>query len=215
MDYQSNSRKTHEGKKKEVEKKEDKPKEFEKVIAGEVVLRKKPLGERIKDTFLGGDAQSVARYIAGEVLLPALRNLLVDATTKGVERMVYGETHPRRRQDYGPRVSYNSPVRRDYRSEPRYPYSSTNLPDQPSYSNRRSEGMDIVLQSREEAELVLERMNDIIESYDIVSVADFKQIVGLPTNYVDNKWIWVTTRDTEVRQVRDGFLLSLPPAEPL
>lgn len=210
MDYQSNSKKSR-----EIKKKDDKPETFDKVITGEVVVRKKSLGERLKSTFLGGDAQSVARYIAGEVLLPALRNLLVDATTKGVERMVYGETNPRRRQNYGPRVSYNSPVNRGYRSELRYPYPQANLPDQPSHPIQSGSGMDIVLQSREEAELVLERMNDIIETYDIVSVADFKQIVGLPTNYIDNRWVWYNTRGSDVRQVRDGFLLNLPPSEPI
>ena len=85
------------------------------MVTGEVKTRKKPLGERMKDVFLGGDAQTVARYVGAEVLLPALRNLLVDATTKGIERMVYGESaSPRRVPDYRPRTTYNSPINRGY-----------------------------------------------------------------------------------------------------
>lgn len=208
MDYQSNSRKS-----KEEQQKKEKPKEIEKVIEGEAIVRKRPLGTRLKETFLGGDAQSVARYIAAEVLLPAFRNLLVDATTKGVERMVYGESStPRRPQNYGPRITYNNPVNRGYMGDPRY--RSANLPDQPTYSPPpRSDGAEILLPDRAAAELVLERLQDIIDQYDVASLADLKQLVGLPTVHTDNKWGWVMLRGADIRQIREGYLLDLPPAE--
>lgn len=206
MDYQANSRKSKEA--------SQKPKEIEKVITGEVVVHKKPLGRRLKETFLGGDAHSVARYILGDVLLPAFRNLLVDATTKGIERMVYGEqSMPRRPQSYNPRITYNTPVRRSYHDEPRY---RPNLPDQPSYSRfSQHDVSELVLQTREEAELVMERLQDIIDSYDVASLSDLRQLVGQPTTHVDNKWGWVTLRGASIRHIREGFLLDLPPVEPI
>lgn len=206
MDYQANSRKAREA--------AEKPKEIEKVVSNEVRIHKKPLGVRVKETFLGGDARSVGMYILGDVLLPAFRNLLVDATTKGIERMVYGEQNaPRRPQSYGPRITYNTPVRRVYQEEPRY---RANLPDQPSYSAYSHRDVsELILQTREEAELVLERLQDIIDGYDVASLSDLRQLVGQQTTHVDNKWGWVSLRGATIRHIRDGFLLILPPVEPI
>lgn len=207
MDFPSNANKDKDPTAKKVEKAPEK--KIEKIVSGEVVQRKKSLGRRFKDVFLGGEFNSATRYIAAEVLLPALRNMVVDATTKGVERMIYGDSNVARRSSGGsrPRVSYQTPVDRGYaRPSPR-----ANLPDQ----SRRNQSADIILSSREEAELVLERLGDIIETYDVASVADLHDMVGLPSTFVDNNWGWSSLQYARVVQIREGFLLDLPPVEPL
>lgn len=212
MDYQGNSNKAR---RKQAEKEEviEEPKVVEKlVLETEVITRKPPLAERFKNVFLGADVESVARYVGSEVLLPALRNLLVDATTKGIERMVYGDSNLNRNrpQSYGPRITYNRPVNRSNILDPR-----ANLPDQPSRPRARATYQEIILGTRSDAELVLERLSDIIETYSVVSVADLYAIVGLNSTHVDNKWGWENVRQAEIRQIREGYLLDLPPAEPL
>jgi hypothetical protein len=204
-DYTGNSNKDKE---KRVAPQEDKV--IEQVTTGVVVKKKPPLGQRIKTLIFGGDARGASKYIAADVLLPAIRNLVVDATTKGIERIVYGESsRPTLRRpgyDYRSRIQYNSPI---MRSDPRSP---VRLPDQTPRTMRR-EANDLVLASREEAELVLERLFDIIDKYEVASQADLYDLTGLPSSHVDNKWGWTNLHNTEVRQVREGFLLDLPPAE--
>ena len=90
MDYQGNS-------KKEKNNPERPAKNIEKVITGEVVQKPKNLGRRFKDVFFGGDTKQAAKFVASDVLLPAMRNLIVDMVTKGAERMIYGESNYRRR----------------------------------------------------------------------------------------------------------------------
>lgn len=179
----------------------------EQVVTGEVIVRKKTFGQKFKSIFFGGDAKSALRYLAADVFLPTIRNLVVDATTKGMERMVYGESAQRRRApiSYGSRVQYNAPVRRD----------RAYLPDQANRPLRpvRRDTNDMVLSTREEAELVLERLLDIIDKYQVASLADLYDLTGLPTSSIDNKWGWTYLNNTEIRQVRDGFLLDLPPAD--
>ena len=208
MDYQG----TNKPKKVEPDSTPKSDKKLEKVVSGEVVTRKRPLGQRMKDVFLGGEFKSAAQYIAAEVLLPAVRNLLVDATTKGVERVVYGEsTQSRgRQQDYRPRVTYNDPIRR-------YPTTGSvtqrgNLPDQPS-QRARHDRTELILSSRADAETVLERLSDIIDRYAVASLADLHELAGIPTTHVDTKWGWESIRFAEIRQIREGYLLDLPPAE--
>jgi hypothetical protein len=152
--------------------KKERPKkdEIEKVVSTEVIQRKKSLGRRFKNIFIGGEFKGALRYITGDVLLPALRNMVVDATTKGIERVIYGD-QPRRRFEPGrPRVSYNSPVDRYARGS-----SRAMLPDQPPHATsrgRRETVGEIIIHSRDEAEVVLERLADIIEKYDVASIAD-------------------------------------------
>src|SRR5690242_343682 len=91
MDYPSNSNK---GK----EKKADaEPKKVEKVISGEAVRRKKPLGKRFSETFAGGDAKSVWSYVFLDVIVPAAKDMVVDAASQGVERLIFGEVRGGRR----------------------------------------------------------------------------------------------------------------------
>lgn len=203
MDYQGNSKKAKEPKAPD--------KVVEKVVVGEVIVKKKSLGQKIKDTFIEMDIRSVTRYVISEVLIPAARNMIVDASTKGVERMMYGDKgHQRRGYAGGSRFTYNSPVQRtDYRSP------LTRPPSQLGSPHPRAGRNDFILASRDEAATVLERMNDILEMYDVVSVADLNDLVGFPTSYVDQKWGWTFLGDTHIRQIREGFMIDLPPAEPI
>lgn len=192
------------------EPKQPKPeKKIEKVVTVDAVKRPSSLGRRMKTLFLGGEFKGATRYIVADVLLPALKNMIVDATSKGIERIVYGDT-PRRRYDPGrPRVSYNNPISR-YARQPGM------LPDQPPLRQlvqRRQDAGEIILSSREDADMVIERLTDIIDKYEVVSVADLHELVGLPFSHIDNKWGWTTLNYANIRQIREGFLLDLPPVE--
>jgi hypothetical protein len=74
---------------------------------------------------------------------------------------------------------------------------------------------DYILSRRDEAELVLERLRDIVDKYQVASVLDLKELLGLESNPVDNKWGWPFLTDASVVAVRDGFILDLPPEEPI
>ena len=81
-----------------------------------------------------------------------------------------------------------------------YLYSSTN---------------DIIIENRGEAEDVLSRMDELIDQYGLVSVADLYDLVGINGNYTDNKYGWFNIRTASVVRVRDGYMIKLPKAVPL
>lgn len=210
MDFPSNSNKlTEQVSPKKVSKPEEK--KIEKVVTGEVVARKKSLGRRFKDVFFGGEFKGATRYITMDVLLPAFKNMVVDATSKGVERVVYGESYSRRRSEPGrPQFSYNRPPDRRYGSR-------AMLPDQPPHVARRR-GPDVnelILKSKEDAESVVEGLIDIIDKYGMASVSDLYELVDLPSTYIDNKWGWTVLNYVDIRQVRDGWVIDLPSVEPI
>lgn len=202
MDYQGNSNK-------EKDAKNNPPKkELEKVVSGEVVMKPKALGGRFKSIFFGGDISTAIQYVGAEVLLPALRNLVVETISKGADRLIYGDSGRRPRSNYGPRVQYNNPINRSG--------FQRNLPDRRSmdrWSRDQKTPEDVIVASREDADMVVERLTDIVDSYDVVSMADLYELLGLPSSHIDNKWGWTNLSSIEVRQVREGYRISFPPLE--
>jgi hypothetical protein len=191
-------------------KKNAKP-EVLKVISGDAVQQKKTLKRRFKEVFVGADIKGASSYIVVDVLYPAMRNMIVDATTKGVERFVYGDTRPRSRSgQHRQRTSYNTPVNRGGRS--------MMLPDQPPHRTSqpiRPLSDDIVISTYEDAEQALSGLCELIDDYEMVTVADFKALLGMPSAFVDHKWGWTDLTNVSTTQIRDGYLLNLPNPEPL
>lgn len=213
MDYQGNSHKAKE----EPEKVEIPEKNLTKIISGEVVLKKKPFGHKFKAIFFGGEFKEVVGYVTYDVLLPGVRNMMFDAITRGASRSIYGD---RGRYDFRhdaiparSRAQYNNPVRR--LSDPRMPPPTGRLPDQPPYPHRhnRREANDIVLATRADAEDTLETMTNCVDMYGVVSLADLYELLGLPQATIDQKWGWTLLTSASVKQIRNGYLLELPPME--
>jgi hypothetical protein len=207
MDYRGNTDKSR-------EQKEPKPdKQIEKVVTGEVSQKPKGIGRKFKDIFFGGDLRTTVRFVTADVLLPKLRDLVVDITFEGIKKMMYGESaYNRRPPSYPTRVQYNSPIMRDPRP---YSYASRGpIPDQP-HPNRvmRKESNDLVLASKEDAERIVEQLIDIIDQYEVVSWADLCALVGWPASPIDNKWGWTYLTNTEIRQTREGYVIDLPQME--
>ena len=135
-----------------------------------------------------------------DVLIPALKKAISDVVTNGIEILLYGESGRTRRNSPSGSISYrNFYDRRD--DSPR----RLNAPVRNGYDLN-----DIVLETRGEAEDVLARMDELVEQYGVVSVADLYDLVGITGNYTDNKYGWTNIRNAEPIRVRDGYLLKLP-----
>lgn len=193
-------------------------KKIERVIESAVVRRKKPLSKRFLETFVGGDAKGVLGYVIMDVLLPAAKDMVADAVSQGIEKMLFGEARStNRRGGYRPgglggqsgyvsynRYNSNSPIRRE---DPRRSL------------NPRSRGShdfdEIILATRVEAEEVIDRLFELVARYQSASVADLYELVGVSGSYTDQKWGWTDLRGAGVTRIRNGYLLDLPKTEPL
>ena len=74
---------------------------------------------------------------------------------------------------------------------------------------------DIILSNRGEAEDVISRMDELIDAYGLVRVADLYDLVGITGNYTDNKYGWTNIRNAEIIRVRDGYMIKMPRAIPI
>lgn len=71
----------------------------------------------------------------------------------------------------------------------------------------------IVVQSREEAELVIEHLGKIIDQYGVARISDLHDLVGLPNVYSNNLWGWSSTKGVSVFPVENGYSIKLPLAK--
>lgn len=198
-------------KSKELPAAESKPK-TEKVVTGEVIRRKTPLGKRIAETFGATDMKSVGGFVLLDVLLPAAKDMIADAVSQGIERMLFGEARSTSRRPNKPYSGSNGYVNYNRYSQGSPPFK----PDRPTQKIRSSHSFDdIVLETRHEADEVLERLYDMLGRYNTASVADLYDLVGIQGSYTDDKWGWTDLHGSRVTRIRHGYLIELPRPEPL
>ena len=180
-------------------------KKIEKVVSGTAKTKKKSEMSKFKDIFLSEDVSNVKSYVLMDVLIPAMKKTLLDIVTTGADMILYGDERGSRQRAPSERVSY----RRCY--DQRDDRSIDRVRTRTGYSYD-----DIILESRNEAEEVLTRMDELIETYQVVSVADLYDLVGINCNYTDNNYGWTNLRNAEAVRTRDGsYMLKLPKALPI
>lgn len=199
-EYKSNSHRSKEGK---TEALTDR-KKVEKVVHGRVRTKPKSGVSKITDVFISEDAVNVKSYIVMDVLVPAVKKAISDIVRDGIDMILYGESRGRKSSSASGYVSYRDYSRSDDRDRFRDSRSRS------SYAHD-----DIILDSRGEAEEVLTRMDELIDTYGNVSVADLYDLVGKSSEYTDNKYGWMNIRNAEPIRVRDGYMLKLPKALPI
>lgn len=91
---------------------------------------------------------------------------------------------------------------------PYHSYSrSTTKARKPVGNNRVA---NIVLTERREVSNIIDKLQDIIDQYEVATVADLYSLVGLPSKYVDNDWGWSDIGSPRTVRVDGGFQIILP-----
>lgn len=181
-------------------------KRVEKVIQGKAKVKKNEM-RKLTDVFISEDVANIKSYVLMDVLVPAVKKAIWELVTGALDMTLYGGRGGAAKRPTADKVSF-----RDYNGV------SSRRDDRTYNSNRTTSGYsydDIVVDTRGEAETVLMRMDEIMEEYDSVRVADLYDLVGVSGNYTDNNYGWTNIRNAEVVRVRDGYKIKMPRAIPL
>ncbi len=202
-DYKPNS---HSYKAEQKEAAVEERKKAEKVITGTVKTKKKSGISKFAENFIAGDKGDIKTHMKDELISTGKKtffNLIVDL----IEMAFWGTTGKSRNRNSGSKVSYRSF------------YEETRDKD-----NRRREEPrvrsnfdyeDWVFDSYGEAEAVRDQMDDILERYGYVTIADLYDSVDKTAPYTSNKYGWYNLRTAEAIRVRGGYALKLPKPEPI
>lgn len=200
-DYKPNSRRS----KSEEQNQTPEKKRVEKVIKGTAKPQKKNGLSKFADIFTPGDVDDIKSYIFMDVLVPTIKKAFSEIVTNGVDMILWGgESGKPRTRSGANHVSYRN-----------YYDNADNRRDSPRRTNSRFDFDNLVLDTRGEAEDILDRMHELIEEYGDASVADLYDLANVTGEHTYNKYGWTNLRNAEIIRVRDGYLLKMPKAKPL
>ena len=183
------------------------------VVTSGAARRKRSLRKQFKETFVAGDFRSAVSYVVLDVLLPAAKDMVVEAGTQGLEKLIFGDS--RRRALFRPPSGPTGHIAYNRMSEP-YSRALSGSQRAMSRAARAAHNFDeIILDDRSEAEEVIDRLFDLVSRYEVATVADLYELVGLSATHTDNKWGWTDLTGAGVSRIRGGYLLDLPEPEPL
>jgi hypothetical protein len=164
--------------------------------------------QKLTDVFISKDVDSVKSYILMDVLIPAIKKAMSDIVTNGIDMLLYGESDRRKGGSAAAKVSYRGYYEKQHERD-----------REESYSQRTRSGYsydDIVFGSRGDAEEVLSKMDELIDVYRVVSVADLFDMAGITgAPYTDNKYGWTDISTASAVRVRDGYIIRLPKPMPI
>lgn len=207
-EFKSNSYKSRE-EEETVEKKEE-PKRVDGPIV-QAKTRKRNGVQKFFRSLIAEDLPNIKDYIIDDILRPTIQNFLIDSLTDTVSMVFGGEVGSRgsRRRSHSDRVSY-----RDYYDDDRR--GSRRRRDRDRDDDFRGYDLDdVIVDTRAEAERVLDKLDEIIDRYGYVTVADVYELVGIQGRWTDNKYGWTRIASAKPQRVRDGYLIQLPRPKPL
>lgn len=202
-EYKPNS---HSYKAEQKEAKEERQK-VGKVITGTVKTKKKTGISKFAENFIAGDKGDIKTHMRDELISTGKKtffNLIVDL----IEMAFWGTTGKSRNRNSGSKVSYRSFYEeardRDHRrrEEPR--------------ERTIFDYEDWIFDSYGEAEAVRDQLDEIIDRYGYVTIADLYDSVDKTAPHTANKYGWYNLRNAEAVRVRGGgYALKLPKPEPI
>ena len=189
--------------------------EIKKIVTTSGTIRKASLGSRMRETFAGEGARETGTYVFFDVIIPAVKAMVFDTITQGADRILFGG------RDVIRSGMANAP-----RTRTNYNQISTKAAN--NYPGRNFEGGgreisrtartnhrfdEILLDSRGEAEMVLDTMQDLISRFQWVSVPEFYSMVDVTAEFTDEKWGWTNISTAQIRPSRGKYVILLPSPE--
>lgn len=189
--------------------------EIEKVITGQAIVRKPSGLKRLRSTFIAGDSKTVGEHVIWGLLVPAVKDAIVDMGQTFVEMIILGDRSPRRFTGSTPQQGVGSTSKFNYNGismgSRLVAGSPSHVQEQPARYNPN----EIVVPSRPEADRVLRELYARLNTYGVVTCADLYRAVGVSPNWMDDRFGWKNLDQSGVQRVRDGLLIVLPTPEDL
>ena len=193
-------------------------KEHKKVVTGNPTLKKKSVGKRIKETFVTEDLGDITRYLLEDIIIPTVKDCISDAVSSAVDMALFGS--PRKTKTLKSNSGftsysnfYNKGSQTQYNQKDTQKVSRTNVDIEHilfSDADYSRSG-----QAKQEAENVLFRLNDLLLEYQIASLSDLYDAIGVTSQYTDEKWGWKDLSKAGIKRVKEGYILVLPKPIPL
>jgi hypothetical protein len=136
------------------------------------------------------------------VIVPQLKGLAVDAGNQMLERLILGEARPRSSS------TASSGRVRGYTAYNRY--SESKGSESEPINLRSNQVREVIVETRGDAQMVLDKLFEHIDRYNAVSVAYYYELVGITGKFTDHQWGWTNLNASGVSSIREGYRIELP-----
>lgn len=176
------------------------------VVKGPVTRKKKSLGKRLAEMFIGKDVEDIKEYILFTAVIPTIQNIICDIP----QLIFFGRPSPRSiyGQPIDPRQNYTNYSRLSFTQDPK---PRTDMYGRPVSDRKNYMFDDPVFRTYAEAEIIRSHMVDLVQQYGYVTVAQLNELMNIKSqNFTDYDWGWRSLAACDIMQIREGYLLSLP-----
>jgi len=151
------------------------------------------------------DVRNITTTLFYDVMVPALKSMLADSLSRGVESALWGDSgesdsrssRGSRRTNYGGMYGRQSRGRSVRRAEVREVTDILELDD-------------IIFDTPEQARYVLDVMKDQIRDYGWCTVAQFLALSGQTNNWNHERYGWFSLKNVSIRRTSDGYYIDFP-----
>lgn len=178
------------------------------------VKKKSNLFDKAVDTFLQGrNFADVGHYVLCDVLVPKIIDGLASAGKAAIDGIFYGDGAKAKSAQSQGNNKYNySSVSRGGVVASGGRNSNTNN-SHTTYHKVRRGFENVTIESRLDAENMLEYLRTTIDKYESVSIADFYDGFdddNIVAQYTDNNWGWFSLDNVGIRHVPGGWQIDFP-----
>lgn len=195
----------------------DEPKE-KLNFKGDVKVEKKTFGKKVVDFLFSDKIDSIGTWVAYTIVGPALKSLLYNSITGALQMTLWGGNNQQNiTGSYIPGVGWQpqggrrDPVNYNQPQNMGYAQPGPGIYQQPNNINGISFG------NRDDAYVVLDRMNRDLARYGKVRVADYYLycgVTGQESNWALQSTGWYNLMDAKPIMRTDGrWILQLPPVQ--
>lgn len=165
----------------------------------QATITKPSTANRIISAIFSENIDSLKEKLVYDVILPMARDFIAGGLKNAIDMAFYGKAG---------RIGYTD-------------YSRAGSTQRVSYSSRSHASIlendrdgeierDISFRTRDEAYRVFDTMQELLELYGEVKVADLCDLAGVESSFTDNRYGWKSLRTAAVIKRGNGWVIDLP-----
>ena len=167
-------------------------------------VRKQGLVRKLGKSIIEDSLETAKEKAYNEIIVPGFKELIFDTITEIFNVMLFGGEVSSR---YQPTHTSRNRAESQTSYSGYYDQKNRRIPKRQDISY---EPDTIIIDTRGEALAVLNELDSMIHRYGQASVADFYDLVGVTSDWTDNRYGWLNLREASIKPVRDGFMIILP-----
>lgn len=189
-----------------------------------VVVKKKSIGQKFKETFVSKDFSSTLNDVATNVAVPALKRVASDVITNFVNGVLFGNQFPTNGGFKFNASNWNWGNWGTFSTPSYFNYSGVTKPTTPTQTQQIFRYNELEVQpgpgetmadAEKNADLILRMLHEQLDRFKKVRITDYYELCGKSAPYTYNNYGWTSLAGADKVYTGSGYLIKMPAPVPL